>query len=300
MRVVTYTRGAGPRAGLLVEDTVYDAETSASFFRAASLPADLGAILEGGGGPALRDLDTRIRDARHSGADLPLTCWAGIGEIRLAAPLARPPKIMCLGLNYRDHAEEQGAKLPETPLIFAKLPSSVIGPGQPIVIPREFDRVDYEGELALVIGRRIRRATPEQALEAVFGYTILNDVTERALQNRERFWLEAKGSDTFAPMGPWIVTGDELGDPLNLKITTSVNSRVVQSSSTANLVFTPARIIARLSEHITLEPGDVISTGTPGGVGVFRKPPVFLKAGDTVEVTIEGIGTLASPVVREA
>jgi acylpyruvate hydrolase len=299
MRVVTYTRGAGPRAGLLVEDTVYDIETSASFLRAGSLPADLGALLEGGG-PALRELDAKIRSARSAGADLPLTCWAGIGEIRLLAPLARPPKIMCLGLNYRDHAEEQGARLPEAPMIFAKLPSSVIGPGQSIVIPRGSDKVDYEGELALVVGRKIRRASPDEALEAVFGYTILNDVTERAIQNRERFWLQAKGSDTFAPMGPWIVTGDELGDPLDLKISTTVNSRVMQSSSTANLIFTPARIIAHLSEYITLEPGDVISTGTPGGVGVFRKPPVFLKAGDTVEITVEGIGTLTNPVTSEA
>jgi len=299
MRVVTYTRGAGPRAGLVMEDTVYDIQTSASFFRTADLPAGLGAILEAGGGPALRELGAKIESARRSGADLPLTCWAGMGEVRLVAPLARPPKIICLGLNYRDHAEEQGAKLPEVPMIFAKLPSAVVGPGQPIVIPKGSTHVDYEAELAVVIGRRVRRAVPKKALEAVFGYTILNDITEREIQ-KERFWLRAKGSDTFAPMGPWIVTADELGEPLDLKITASVNSRIVQSSSTRNLVFTPAEIIAYVTEYISLEPGDVISTGTPGGVGVFRTPPVFLKAGDTVEVAVEGIGTLSNPVVDEA
>jgi 2-keto-4-pentenoate hydratase/2-oxohepta-3-ene-1,7-dioic acid hydratase in catechol pathway len=203
-----------------------------------------------------------------------------------------------VGLNYRDHAEEQGAKLPQVPLIFAKAPTAVIGPGMPIVIPAGSDRVDYEGELAFVVGKRLKHAGAEEARDGIFGYCCMNDVSEREIQ-KERVWMRAKSIDTFAPLGPWVVTADQIGDPLRLKLTTKLNSEVVQSGSTENLIFGPVDLIVFITKYITLEPGDVISTGTPSGVGVFREPPVFMKAGDVVEVTIEGIGTLSNPVVRE-
>jgi 2-keto-4-pentenoate hydratase/2-oxohepta-3-ene-1,7-dioic acid hydratase in catechol pathway len=211
-----------------------------------------------------------------------------------------PSKIVCLGRNYRDHAEEQGAKIPEAPLLFAKAPSAVIGPDQPIVIPKGSTKVDFEGEFALVIGKRASRADENQAAEAIFGYTILNDVSEREAQFREKQWFRAKSMDTFAPLGPCVTTTDEIGNPLDLSLTTKVNSDVMQSDSTKNLIFTPIDIVTFISRNITLEPGDVISTGTPGGVGVFRDPQVFLRAGDTVEITIDKIGTLSNPVVDEA
>jgi 2-keto-4-pentenoate hydratase/2-oxohepta-3-ene-1,7-dioic acid hydratase in catechol pathway len=263
------------------------------------LPSQLLTIIEANMTSELRDLQAKLADARQTRNELPLKCWAGVGEIRTLAPIPRPPKIICLGLNYRDHAEEQGAKLPEVPLIFAKPPTAVIGPGQPIVIPKESEKTDYEGELAFVLSRRLKRADAAEAAQGIFGYCCMNDVTEREIQ-KERVWLRSKGIDTFAPLGPWIVTGDEIADPLNLRITTKLNSRVMQASSTKNLIFTPVDIIVFITKYITLEPGDVISTGTPSGVGVFRKPPVFLKHGDVVEITIDGVGTLSNPVVKEA
>lgn len=298
MRVLTFSRGGEERAGLLVDDTVYDIETCSSFFGMPVLPPRLLSVLEDGSVPALRSLDESLRSARRSQTDLPLSCWAGIGEVRILAPIPRPPKIVCMSLNYRDHAAEQGAKLPETPLVFAKATSAVVGSGHPIVIPRGSVKVDYEGELAFVVGKRLRRAGGEEAAEGIFGYCIMNDVTDREAQ-KERVWFRAKGADTFAPMGPWVVTADEIRDPLDLRITTKVNDQVRQAGSTKDMIFTPVDILTFLTNYITLEPGDVVSTGTPSGVGVFRDPPVFLKRGDVVDVTVEAIGTLTNPVTSE-
>ena len=299
MRLATYARGSEERAGLVIGETIYDVQACSSYFGMPPLPSQVLGILESGEFQALRDLGAKFAGGGLAGPDLPLSCWAAMSEVRLMAPIPRPPKIICMGLNYRDHAEEQGARLPDVPLIFGKASSAVIGPGQPIVIPKGSEKTDYEGELAFVVGKRMKRVAAERASEGIFGYCVLNDVTEREIQ-RERVYYRSKSIDTFAPMGPWIVTSDEVGDASNLKITTKVNGEVRQSSSTSNLVFTPPQIIAFVTRYITLEPGDVIATGTPGGVGVFRKPPVFLKQGDTVEITIEGIGTLTNPVTAEA
>ena len=299
MKLATYARGTKERAGLVIGETVYDVEACSTYFGMPPLPSEVLGIVQSGGAHLLRDLETRFAVGGPAGPDLPLSCWAGMSEVRILAPIARPPKIVCMGLNYRDHAEEQGARLPEVPLIFAKAPSAVIGPGQPIVIPKGSEKTDYEGELAFIIGKKMKHVTQEQALSGIFGYCIMNDVTEREIQ-RERVYFRSKSIDTFAPMGPWIVTSDETGDPIDLKITTKVNGEIRQSSSTRNLVFGPAEIIAFVTRYITLEPGDVVATGTPGGVGVFRKPQVFLKQGDTVEITIEGIGKLTNPVIAEA
>ena len=296
MRVISYTRGADERAGILIDETVYDVETCAGFLGIDEMPTGLLCLLSSGRAERLSDLHRRLLETRHDEQELPLQCWASLEEIRVLPPISRPPKIVCVGRNYRDHAEEQGAKLPEAPLLFAKAPTSVIGTGDPIVIPKGSVKVDYEGELALVIGHEVRSVGVDRAARAIFGYCCLNDVTEREAQFSEKQWFRSKSMDTFAPLGPWIVTRDELGDAPELAITTRLNSEVMQSSSTANLIFKPADVVAFVARNITLTPGDIISTGTPGGVGVFRDPQVFLKSGDTVEVTIEGIGTLVNPV----
>jgi 2-keto-4-pentenoate hydratase/2-oxohepta-3-ene-1,7-dioic acid hydratase in catechol pathway len=299
VRIVTFRRATEERTGFLIDQNVYDIQSCASFFGTEALPSSLADILAVEKAVTLTDLFGKVEEARQGNTDLPLKCWAALEEVRLCAPIARPPKIVCLGRNYRDHAEEQGAKIPEAPLLFAKAPTAVIGPDQPIVIPKGSTKVDFEGELALVIGRRTSRADEKQAAEAIFGYTCLNDVTEREAQSREKQWFRAKSMDTFAPLGPCITTSDEVGDPLDLNLTTRVNGEVMQSGTTGDLIFQPVDIVIFASRNITLEPGDIISTGTPGGVGVFRDPQVFLKAGDVVEIEIDKIGTLSNPVVDE-
>jgi 2-keto-4-pentenoate hydratase/2-oxohepta-3-ene-1,7-dioic acid hydratase in catechol pathway len=220
--------------------------------------------------------------------------------VELHAPIPRPGKIICLGLNYKDHAHEQDAKIPDSPLLFVKASTSTIGHRQPIVIPEGSTRVDFEAELAFVMGKEVKSAGISDAQGAILGYTCMNDVTEREMQRSERQWFRGKSPDTFAPMGPYIVTADELGDAGSLSISSKLNNELMQLSSTSNLIFTPPDIIKFITRTMTLEPGDVISTGTPGGVGVFRDPPVFLKDGDTIEVILEGIGTLSNPVVSQA
>jgi len=213
------------------------------------------------------------------------------------APVPRPGKIVCVGLNYRDHAEESGLAVPKVPVIFSKFSTCVIAPGEPVVIPTTSERVDYEAELAIVIGRRAKHVSAERAYDYVFGYTAFNDVTARDFQFGDGQWQRGKSCDTFAPMGPTIVTTDEIPDPHTLRITMTVNGNVMQDSNTNQLIFSIPRLIEFITQSITLEPGDVIPTGTPAGVGFARKPPVFLKPGDTMDVDIERIGGLGSPVV---
>lgn len=300
MKVITYMRAEGERAGILIEDTVYDIEYCSLFLDMEPIPPDLAGLLSAGKTQALRDLNLMLNEASKDKRDLPLRCWAALTEVRLRAPIRRPTKMICLGRNYRGHAQEQGAKVSESPLLFAKAPSSIIDPGQSIVIPAGSVKVDYEGELAFVIGRRTSKVSEDRAGEAIFGYCCLNDVTDREIQFNEKQWFRSKSIDTFAPLGPWIVTPDEIGDALDLRITTKVNGQVMQSDTTGNMVFTPYDIISFVTRNMTLEPGDIISTGTPAGVGVFRDPQVFLKDGDVVEITIDGIGTLKNPVAKEA
>ena len=213
------------------------------------------------------------------------------------APVPRPGKIVCVGLNYRDHAEESGLAVPKVPVIFSKFSTCVIAPGEPVVIPTTSERVDYEAELAIVIGRRAKHVSAERAYDYVFGYTAFNDVTARDFQFGDGQWQRGKSCDTFAPMGPTIVTTDEIPDPHTLRITMKVSGNVMQDSNTDQLIFSIPRLIEFITQSITLEPGDVIPTGTPAGVGFARKPPVFLKPGDTMDVDIERIGGLGSPVV---
>ncbi len=223
-----------------------------------------------------------------------------LDNVRLLAPLPRPRKLICVGLNYRDHAAETGAQIPQIPTIFNKFPTSIIGPGANIILPKVSKAPDYEAEFAFVIGRGGRNIAAEDWKEHVFGYTIINDVTARDYQRATTQWLMGKTFDTFAPMGPWICTQDEIPDPHELDIQIEVNGELLQDSNTRELIFKIQDLIAFLSSVFTLEPGDVISTGTPAGVGFVRKPPRYLHHGDEVVVKIPAIGELRNPVVAEA
>ena len=213
------------------------------------------------------------------------------------APVPRPAKLICIGLNYRDHAAESNMPIPERPVIFSKFPTSVIAPGEPVVIPPTSQQVDYEAELAVVIGRRAKNVKASRAMDYVLGYTAFNDVSARDFQFADGQWQRGKSCDTFAPMGQSIVTTDTITDPHKLSIKLVLNGQTMQDSNTDQLIFGVPELIEFLTESITLEPGDVIATGTPPGVGFARKPPVFLKPGDEMEVLIEGIGGLGNPVV---
>ncbi|HET7373221.1 MAG TPA: fumarylacetoacetate hydrolase family protein [Gemmatimonadaceae bacterium] len=213
------------------------------------------------------------------------------------APVPRPGKIVCIGLNYHDHAQEIGLAVPKTPTIFSKFSSCVIAPGEPVVIPASSAQVDYEAELAVVIGRRATHVDADRAYDYVLGYTAFNDVTARDFQFGDVQWQRGKSCDTFAPMGQTIVTADEIPDPHTLRITLELNGVVMQDSNTSELIFQVPQLIEFITSSITLEPGDVIATGTPPGVGYARKPPVFLKPGDVMEVGIDRIGRLGNPIV---
>jgi 2-keto-4-pentenoate hydratase/2-oxohepta-3-ene-1,7-dioic acid hydratase in catechol pathway len=220
-----------------------------------------------------------------------------LSQVKLLAPIPRPPKLICIGLNYRDHAAETKLEIPKVPTIFSKFSNVVIGPGEPIIIPS--DRTDYEAEFAFVIGRGGRRIPAANAMDHVFGYTIINDVSERRYQMATSQWMIGKTFDTFAPMGPCLVTADEIPDPHSLDIWCEIGGERLQNSNTRELIFKIPDLIEYLSSVVTLEPGDVISTGTPAGVGFARKPPRFLASGDVVVIGIEGIGELRNPVIAE-
>ena len=237
-----------------------------------------------------------VEDARPASLEGPRSRLA---DVRLLAPIARPGKIICVGLNYHDHCREQGIEAPDYPMLFSKFANAVANPGVDVVRPRATEKLDLECELAVVIGRRAKSVGRSDALDHVFGYTILNDVTMRDLQREDRQWLRAKGSDGFAPMGPVLVTRDEVPDPGHLAIRSAVNGETWQDSTTAEMVFDVATIVAFASRTITLEPGDVIATGTPAGVGHYQDPPRYLKGGDVMRCEIEGIGTLENRVVDE-
>ncbi|MBL8140287.1 MAG: fumarylacetoacetate hydrolase family protein [Acidobacteria bacterium] len=216
--------------------------------------------------------------------------------VALLAPIPRPGKIVCAGLNYRDHAIETKMDIPASPILFAKFSSAVVGDGAAVILPATSHRIDYEAELAVVIGRRARHVPREAAMAHVLGYMNANDVSARDFQKDDGQWVRAKSCDTFAPMGPWLVTAESAGDPHALGVRLRLNGRVMQESSTSQFIFDIPALIAFLSATTTLEPGDVILTGTPPGVGFARKPPVYLAAGDVMDVEIDGLGVLRNPV----
>jgi len=312
MKLVTYESSNGRALGVVEGDSVVDVAEALEW--GGLLPKPDVALrtavekLEAADGPPLDMIDLISRGSEYLAALGQVTSAAAsagpsdpglltpLAQARLRAPIARPPKITCVGLNYADHAREQGIEPPETPVFFLKSANTIIGPGDPVRLPPNTEQPDYEAELAVVIGKGGSRIPQERAWEHVAGYTLLNDVTARDMQHGDKQWFRGKSCDTFAPIGPWIVTGDEIPDPHHLAISLTLNGETMQDSNTSNLIHRIDFLISYLSQSLTWEPGDLISTGTPPGVGVFRKPPVFIKAGDQMSVTVEGVGTLTNPV----
>jgi 2-keto-4-pentenoate hydratase/2-oxohepta-3-ene-1,7-dioic acid hydratase in catechol pathway len=217
-------------------------------------------------------------------------------DAKLLAPLPRPGKIICVGRNYAEHARERGGEVPTQPIFFLKSNNTLCGPGDAIVIPPVTSQVDYEAEMAVVIGKGGKNIPEDKAYEHVAGYMCMNDVSARDLQKADKQWFRGKSCDTFAPIGPWIVTADEIPNPHSLRISLTLNGETMQDSNTGNMIFSIPFLISYLSRTLTFEAGDIISTGTPEGVGGARTPPVFMRPGDTVSVTVENIGTLTNPI----
>jgi 2-keto-4-pentenoate hydratase/2-oxohepta-3-ene-1,7-dioic acid hydratase in catechol pathway len=286
MRLVSYESGSGPRVAAVRNNALVDLNRAD-----AALPASMIGLLALG-----RPGIERSAAAAAKGEAAPLD------SVKLLAPVTRPEKVICVGLNYADHARETGKELPNEPVIFNKFVTAISSPGDPIVLPKVTRKVDYEAELVVVIGRGGRHIAREAALDHVAGYCCGNDVSARDWQTGKPAgqWLLGKSFDTFAPMGPELVTADELGDPGNLRVQLRLNGQTMQDSSTKQFIFSIPELIAYVSGVCTLRTGDVLFTGTPPGVGFARKPPVFLQAGDQVEVEIERIGVLRNPVVAEA
>lgn len=217
-------------------------------------------------------------------------------KARLRAPIPRPGKLICVGRNYAEHARERGAELPAQPIFFLKSNNTICGPGEAIVLPPNSSQVDYEAEFAVVIGKGGRRIPEEEAYEHIAGYTILNDVSARDMQAQDKQWFRGKSCDTFAPTGPWIVTREEVPDPHSLRLSLTLNGRTMQDANTRDMIFKVPFLVSYLSQTLTWEVGDILSTGTPEGVGAHQTPPVFLQPGDSVSITVERIGTLTNPV----
>ena len=297
MRLVTFVSDGRLRLGALRQDASQEVVVDLNKAN-PRLPADMIAFLEKGG-EALAWARKAVAGALGA-AVLPLAAAGAQAAVTLKAPVMRPGKIICIGLNYRDHAAESGVAVPEYPTVFSKYANAVIGPGEAIVHPSISDKVDYEAEMAVVIGKRAKDVAEAAAMGYVAGYMPFNDVSARDFQSRTSQWTIGKTFDTFAPMGPALVTADEVPDPHALDIRLSIAGEVLQSSNTRNLIFTVPQLIAYLSAVMTLDPGDVIATGTPGGVGFARKPPRWLRPGDVTRVEIEGLGVLENPVVAKA
>ncbi len=285
MKLVTFSRNGTTHIGALVtqdgQERVVDLNEANP-----SIPSDMIAFLEGG------DETRALAEAALGGPSYPLA------EVKLLAPV-RPGKFICIGLNYKDHAEETGSALPDFPIVFAKYSNAIAGPGDTIILPKVTEQVDYEAELGFVIGKRARHVSEADALDYVAGYLPVNDVSARDYQTRTSQWSMGKTFDTFGPLGPALVTSDEVADPHNLRISLDIDGVVLQDSNTRELIFNVPQLVASLSEVMTLEPGDVVSTGTPPGVGAARTPKRWMRDGETVSVTIEGLGTLTNPCALE-
>ena len=284
MRLCTFREAGNAKLGVVVDDAVVDLAEAAP-----ELPRDLAALLAAG--PAA--LSRAAAAASNARRRLPLE------GLTLGPPVLRPPKFLAIGLNYADHVAESGVEPPKLPTVFNKQSTCVTGPRDPIHMPRVSSALDYEGELGFVIGRRCRHVPRARAHEVIAGYLVVNDVTVRDWQLRVPTWTMGKSFDTHGPLGPWLTTSDEIGDPHALSIRTLVNGEARQSSNTKELIFDCYALVEHLSTAFTLEPGDVVATGTPGGVGIALRPPRLLQVGDVVRVEIEGLGALENPVIAE-
>jgi 2-keto-4-pentenoate hydratase/2-oxohepta-3-ene-1,7-dioic acid hydratase in catechol pathway len=288
MRFATVQTSNGPRAVALRDSAYVDLHATNP-----SLPVCLRQILDNGA-DTLRAVTVA--------AQQPNAVKIPAAQARLLAPIPEPRKVICIGLNYKDHAAESGSPIPEIPVVFSKYSTAVCGPDAAIVLPRISSKVDYEAELVIVIGKKGKHIKEAEALNYVAGYTVGHDVSARdwQLEKPGKQWMMGKTFDTFAPMGPHLVTSDEVPNPQGLGIRLRLNGETMQNSNTSQMIFSVATLVAHLSQVFTLEPGDVIFTGTPPGVGTARKPPVYLKPGDVTEVEIDGLGVLRNQVVAEA
>jgi 2-keto-4-pentenoate hydratase/2-oxohepta-3-ene-1,7-dioic acid hydratase in catechol pathway len=287
MQLISFTRDGQIRTGA-IEGMADPLMNRAIDLNAADprLPADMLQLLRGG--------DELLDLARAVVQNVSPQQWLEIAGSQLLAPVPNPGKIICIGLNYRDHAAEGGVAAPAEPVVFAKLSNTVNGPYHPIRLPSATEQIDYEGELGVVLGKTCKGVKEADALDYVAGYLAVNDVSARDVQHRNGQWVLGKSPDGFAPMGPALVTADEVGDPQQLDLQTRIGDEVLQSSNTRQMIFPVARLISFISEFVTLEPGDVIATGTPEGVGGARTPPRWLRAGETVRVEFPKLGSLAN------
>lgn len=292
MRLITFSYQGQMRLGALVRR---DGQDSVLDFRQAlpDLPADMVEFLRAGDAAVERARQAVLAAASDARGLLP------VADVALLAPVPRPGKIVCMGYNYFDHLGQGRTEPPEYPTLFCKTANTVIGPSQPIVIPRVTSQVDYEAELAVVMGRRARHVAQAQAFEVVAGYTIFNDVSARDYQKRTNQWMQGKSFDTFGPMGPALVTRDEIPDPHNLDLWLTLNGVEMQRTNTRHMIFTIPWLIAYLTDIMTLEPGDVISTGTPAKTEAAKHVPPFIKPGDQMTLHIDRIGELVNPIVSE-
>ncbi len=304
MRLSTFSSPVGVRYGVQISGYLIDLPGVYGLWsqngEGSSFPATLLEFLAGGA--AMKETGVQLVDFAAGQIDRLVAegLAFSVDQVSYLPPILSPEKIICLGLNFRTHIQEMGRELPEYPVIFAKFANTLVGHGQPIVLPKVSSLVDYEAELAVVIGRTAKDVAPEVALDYVAGYTNFNDVSVRDYQRRTIQFLQGKTFDTTGPIGPAIVTLDELSDPLSLGLQLRLNGEVMQDSNTADHVFDVPFTISYLSQIMTLAPGDIIATGTPGGVGFAREPKVFLQPGDRVEVEVEGLGVLVNPVVGPA
>ena len=288
MKLMMFQKGGDAAVGVADDDTVIDLGIADT-----QLPRGLEGIIAGA--PSVLDRLKAVARTAPASARLPLA------SVKPALPFGRPSKFICVGLNYALHAKEAGHEIPTYPSFFLRVPTSLVAAGAPVIRPRISVQLDYECELTIVIGKGGRNIPEASALDHVFGYTIFNDVSVRDFQRKTSQWTPGKNFDGTGPLGPWVVTAEALPPgAAGLRIQTRVNGKTMQDSNTSDMIFSTARIVALLSEFMTLEPGDLIATGTPSGVAHARKPPTWMKAGDTVEVEIEGIGVLSNPVVDEA
>ena len=284
MKLCTFSHGGATRIGVVVDDAVVDLSAAAP-----NLPTEMTAFLAAGD-----DALAGARGAAEAGEHtLPLA------DVHLESPVLRPPKILAVGLNYADHVAEAGMDTPKHPMIFNKQSTAAHAPRDPFHMPRVSDKLDYEGELGIVIGKYCRHVPRDRAQEVIAGYTVINDVSVRDWQIRVPTFTMGKSFDTHCPMGPWIVTGDEIDDPHSLELKTWVNGELRQNTNTKELIFDCFTLVEHLSTAFTLEPGDVIPTGTSSGVGIGFKPPKFLVSGDVVRIAIDGIGEIENAVIDE-
>lgn len=321
MRLVTYESSGQARTGVIQNDKVIDVRrvirylerdrvsrflsqrpnfkrASHALLRQGFPPRDMIELVsQGEAWQKALEVVTAILAKSLDPHEAPRGIFMPLAKARLLAPLAHPGKITCVGLNYVGHANEQKVKFPENPIFFLKSGNTVCGPGDPIRLPRNSTQVDYEVELTVVLGKSGRSIPEERAYDYVAGYMILNDVSARDMQYGDRQWFRGKSCDTFAPSGPWIITKDEVPDAHRLQISLTLNGEKMQDSNTSEMIFKIPYLISYLSQSLTWETGDILATGTPGGVGYRRQPPTFLMPGDTVSASVEGIGTLTNPVV---